>query len=45
MRAGSRFTTVVIRRFSPRRTASAVPSIASHRKIVDASSSDHTSGR
>ena len=42
---GSRLTTVFMRRFSLRLIASAAPSMPSHRKIVEASSSDQTSGR
>ena len=42
---GRRLTTVFMRRFSLRLIASAAPSMASHRKIVEASSSDQTSGR
>jgi hypothetical protein len=41
----SLFTKVVMRRFSPRRNASALPSTASQRNRMEASSSDHTSGR
>ena len=41
----SLFTSVVMRRFSLRRNASALPSTASQRNRIEASSSDHTSGR
>jgi len=43
--AGRRLTTVFMRRFSLRLMASAAPSMPSHRKIVEASSSDQTIGR
>ena len=43
--AGSRLTTVFMRKCSLRRIASAAPSMPSQRKMVEASSSDQTSGR
>ncbi len=42
---GNLLTTVFMRKFSLRLIASAAPSMPSHMKIVEASSSDQTRGR